>query len=63
MKSHFDVVAYKNIGDKYPSVHVGIPANRVKRLVKNLKELGYVQIVTTEVEQENKQVVLAKGLG
>lgn len=63
MSVRFDIVAYKNIGDKYPSVHTGIPSNRVKRLVKNLKELGYVQIVTTEVEQENKQVVLAKGLG
>ena len=49
MKSRFDVVAYKNIGDKYPSVHLNIASNRVKRLVKNLKELGYIQIVTTEV--------------
>ena len=49
MKSRFDVVAYKNFGDKYPSVHLNIASNRVKRLVKNLKELGYIQIVTTEV--------------
>lgn len=49
MKSRFNVVAYKNFGDKYPSVHLNIASNRVKRLVKNLKELGYIQIVTTEV--------------
>ena len=49
MKSRFDVVAYKNIGDKFPSVHLDIPSNRIKRLIKNLKELGYIQIVTTEV--------------
>lgn len=63
MKSRFDVVAYKNIGDKYPSVHLGIPANRVKRLLKNLKELGYIQIVTEEVVEPTKSVVLAGGLG
>ena len=49
MKSRFDVVAYKNFGDKYPSVHLNIASNRVKRLVSNLKQLGYIQIVTTEV--------------
>lgn len=49
MKSRFDVVAYKNFGDKFPSVHLDIPSNRIKRLIKNLKELGYIQIVTTEV--------------
>jgi len=49
MKARFDVVAYKNFGDKYPSVHLNIPSNRVKRLVKNLKELGYNTIVATEV--------------
>ena len=49
MKSRFDVVAYKNVGDKYPSVHLSIPSNRIKRLVSNLKQLGYIQIVTTEV--------------
>lgn len=63
MTVRFDIVAYKNIGDKYPSVHMGIPANRVKRLTKNLKELGYVQIVTTEVEDKEEHVVLTKGLG
>ena len=49
MKSRFNVVAYKNVGDKFPSVHLDIPSNRIKRLIKNLKELGYIQIVTTEV--------------
>jgi hypothetical protein len=49
MKSRFDVVAYKNVGDKFPSVHVGIPSNRVKRLVNGLKELGYNTVVVTEV--------------
>lgn len=63
MTVRFDVVAYKNIGDKYPSVHTGIPSNRVKRLMKSLKELGYTQIVTTEVENAVKSVVLAGGLG
>lgn len=63
MKSRFDVVAYKNIGDNYPSVHLGIPANRVKRLLKNLKELGYVQIVTEEVTAVETKSVLSGGLG
>lgn len=49
MKSRFDIVAYKNIGDKYPSVHLNIASNRVKRLVSNLKQLGYIQIVVDEV--------------
>ena len=49
MKSRFDVVAYKNIGDKFPSVHLNIASNRVKRLVKGLKELGYNTVVITEV--------------
>lgn len=49
MKSRFNVVAYKNVGDQYPSVHLGIASNRIKRLVKSLKELGYIQIVVDEV--------------
>lgn len=49
MSNRFDVVAYKNIGDKYPSVHLGISKMKIKRLIKSLKELGYTQIVTTEV--------------
>lgn len=63
MTVRFDIVAYKNIGDKYPSVHLGIPSNRVKRLTKSLKELGYTQIVTTEVEHTDETVRLATGLG
>lgn len=63
MKSRFDIVAYKNVGDKYPSVHMGIPSNRIKRLLKSLKELGYVQIVTTEVDSAEQTVRLATGLG
>lgn len=61
--SRFDVVAYKNIGDKYPSVHLGIPKSKIKRLLASLKELGYVQIVTEEVTETTKSVVLSGGLG
>lgn len=63
MKSRFDIVAYKNIGDKYPSVHLGIPSNRVKRLVAGLKQLGYGTIVTTEVAVETTRSTLVGGLG
>ena len=63
MTARFDVVAYKNIGDKYPSVHLAIPKSRIKRLMKSLKELGYVQIVTTETIPEVESIVLTKGLG
>lgn len=63
MTVRFDIVAYKNIGDKYPSVHTAIPSNRVKRLLKSLKELGYIQIVTTEVDHAEQTVRLAAGLG
>ena len=63
MTVRFDVVAYKNAGDKYPSVHMGIASTRVKRLLKSLKELGYTQIVTTEVDNAEQTVRLAAGLG
>ena len=63
MSTRFDVVAYKDVGDKYPSVHTGIASNRIKRLTKSLKELGYTTIVTTEVAVVETKSVLSGGLG
>ena len=63
MTVRFNIVAYKSVGDKYPSVHLAIASNRVKRLVKNLKSLGYGTISVSEIEDETVRTVLTGGLG
>lgn len=56
MKSLFNVVAYNSTELSKPVVLTGVAANRVKRIVKELRGLGYTNLAVNQIDDSVKQL-------
>jgi len=59
MNARFNVVGYKPTELSSPATHNSIASNQVKRVVKNLKTLGYTNIVVNQIDDVAQKPTLS----
>ena len=59
IKSRFEVVAYNPNKSKRskPAIFTDVASNRVKRIVEELKSLGYTNLTVSQLDDEVQQLV------